>query len=101
MRRTLILVCAGWFAGGGLCVGQMANRGDALVHLDNYGKFPGEEWPILLANGRTNQLAAWGTKVQLLARALDSDTAFQLARKYSLPCITTFEVLQVDPGFFD
>ena len=84
-----------------LCRGQMANFGDALIYAHNFGKNVGDEWPIFLSDGRTNQLAPPGTKVQIFARAVGTNTSFEPVRLLIDPSVTTFEVLPRDPGLFD
>ena len=84
-----------------LCRGQMANFGDALIYVHNFGRNVGDDWPILLDDGRTNQLAPLGTHVQILARVVGTNTSFQPARRLGDLSITTFDVLPRDPGLFD
>jgi hypothetical protein len=103
MVRRLIFLCVSYYIGAWLCTAQTANDGDAMIYVHNFGLNVGDEWPIFLDDGRTNQLAPFGTRVQVLARAVGSTAAFEPVRaqfqnSYSL---TTFEVLPRDPGLFD
>jgi hypothetical protein len=56
MLRKLILFCVSFLGGGWLCSAQVVNFGDAAIWVHNLGEHVGEEWPIFLYNGRTNQL---------------------------------------------
>jgi hypothetical protein len=98
MNRNLLVLCMTILVGG-RSVAQVPNYGDAIIWVHNLGEHVGEEWPVFLADGRTNRLAPLGTRVQLFARATNSNVAFQPVRLLLRPSITTFELYE--PGLFD
>jgi hypothetical protein len=101
MVRRLILVSICCCVGTGPGRGQLANFGDALIYIHNFGQNVGDEWPILLYDGRTNQLAPAGTRVQLFARAVGTNASFEPVRALVDLSVMTFDVLPLDPGLFD
>src|SRR4029453_12626462 len=101
MKKRLTFLCVWFCTVGGEFLSQTPSDLDAVVWVHNLGERVGEEWPIFLFDGGTRRLAPPGTRVQLFARAVGSDTAFEPVRLLLVlqTSISTFDLFE--PGLFD